>query len=716
MYKRKKAPCEQCRYQKRRCNEKQPCERCEKLGLACIYVKNVGPDDEEFIQLVKENELKEQVAQLEDQLDDMATTMQTLKRQRTYSGDTPNTAASTPSLIEDTNSINSDDNSNASLSLCNHQVSTPSPSIWILEVTKGELRFRTQVKTHSDLLIHAQQLSSVIQLNDSVPYSIHGNQQLYLLLDFLNLRFTRKTIKNRYKGSLKAIEYLTSSKNNSDQPHESSIISLATSSPEATVMPILNTAISLVKAYIECQHLYHWAIFIPTFYQHFIQPSLSVTTFLSLEDDQQIVSPALYAFCAMICTMDCDHISKVIPKSLLSVYGHYYFEQARELVEDRFDDISMELLTTYVFIAVYQWNISCENRSIQYSGMAYRLAYLMMDQIEEEQKQGDIEQAIYFGRIMIYMERMCVFEKVQNSDRNQHLQRILERLRQKKDMVFNSPLSTPHLMENEHRFLYYHIYRRELQFLIQQTGRTYDRDSTGVMDMVAQISQRLEFKLKEWYGSLDDGYKLKKLPLFEGTSINDEVYYQCLEQECDTNVVPALMTLAIYEELIFLGFSFVPKSAVTWSDQWFVNLIEEIWKGGNEFDAAAAQKLEVDLDKWRRRIQKINKLKTEIGFEGSDKDYAVFIKNTLCSGPYRYGSPFLALVFDSALNVIRISRYLQLQRQRGINCYFDKRLVVYAKTILGRLLYMQDKYHPKVTQHVSLIHRYISICDDMLHD
>ncbi|ORZ16570.1 hypothetical protein BCR42DRAFT_38543 [Absidia repens] len=415
----KKVPCEECRNQKRRCNGNHPCERCGRLQLACVYLKNSTPDDAEFIQLAKEAALNEQVAFLEDQLDEMDTAVQTMKQQQRQQQQQQQQQQQYPT--SDTPSLTSDDNSSVDshdsptppitnsrdsyqLTTTNRSSSTPS---WTLEVTKGSLCFKTQVKTHGDLLYHAQNLTQVIQLNDIIPFGVPRDPDRCILMQTMGVRLLYKSNKTRYKNALLILENISGTWKNDDCVNND----LALTATNPVLSPPLGTTLALVFAYVECPHFYHWAIGIPTFYRLFIQP---------LMDDQPVppVSSALYAFCAVICTMNCDHVSKVLPGSLLPYYGQFYYEQARLSLADRFDDTSLELVTTYVFMAVYHWNLSQEDKSIRYADMAQRMAYLVLatdfDETSGQQyldNSNSKDDTVHFYRIITYLKQTCAYEK-----------------------------------------------------------------------------------------------------------------------------------------------------------------------------------------------------------------------------------------------------------------------------------------------------------------
>ncbi|CAO3586752.1 unnamed protein product [Absidia cylindrospora] len=657
----------------------------------------------------------------------MDTAVQTMKQQQ-HQRQQQQLRGDTPSLTSDDNSsVDSHDNptppmtdSRNSYQLTTTNCSSITPS-WTLEVTKGSLCFKTQVKTHGDLLYHAQNLTQVIQLNDSIPFGVPRDPERLVLMQTMGVRLLYKCNKTRYKNALLILENISGTWKHDDYVYNDSALTTTTPS----LSPTLGTTLALVFAYVECPHFYHWAIGIPTFYRLFIQPLM--------ENDQSAapVSSALYAFCAVICTMNCDHVSKVLPGSLLSYYGQFYYEQARLSLADRFDDTSLELVTTYVFMAVYHWNLSQEDKSIRYADMAQRMAYLVLatdfgetDGQHYLDNSDSKDDTIHFYRIITYLKQTCAYETVplarpyrQNLDLAPILDKLGKRMASFDNTSGNIPpaLSATRLLQDEPRFLRYHAHHRELQELIQTGYHYYDRTSENFVDVVRQVCYHLKHSIEEWYVALEPDFKIPELPLWKAPSITDEDYLTTLEQKCNNNIVPALMTLALYEELIVQGLGALPKNPRNHDDSKVVTRLSEFWHGGNDISQATAQQWGLtNLDKWRRRIKKLNEIKDEIHFKGTNAEFVSLIRQAFYSHSTRYEYPILETVFHATLNAVRICQYLQQRRWQGAYCYFDKRVVYSAKFMLERFLIAGDDLPPGIKPFGDLIRQKVDMCDDML--
>ncbi|KAI8343224.1 hypothetical protein BC941DRAFT_410750 [Chlamydoabsidia padenii] len=721
----KKTPCEGCRNQKRKCNGNNPCQRCGKLNLTCVYLKNSAPDDFEYIQLAREAALNEQVAFLEDQLDELGAAVEDMKKQQQQQQQQQQQYSlsidiATPALSYDDTDLSSVDSNDHQIPVVrsteivrrggSSSSSVSAPPVWTLEVTKGGLSFETQVKTHTDLLVHAQNLAQVIQLNDIIPSGVQRNAHQGALMDTIGSRILYRSNKSRYKTALLSIEYLV------PWQKEEAGRSLATmTTMTVTTVPLIptfTTTMSLLSSYIKCQHLYLCAIHIPTFERLFVLPSIT-----SYSSDS--VSPALYAFCAVVCTMDCDHISKVVPTRYLSLYGQHYYEQARLSLADRFDEISLELVTAYVFMAVYQWYHLNESICNRYCDMAHRMAHLLL----KTQLDND-DEVIHLYRIICYMLDVCAHQQTKSTDfaqPNTDFQQMVDELRKRlsPSSINNNQestlLTTPLLISNEPAFLRYQFYRHDLKSMVHQALQMYDRYAVNMYEMIARLSYLLEKKVRQWHAALDPDYRISGLPLLETWAITDEDYTAKLVMECDTNIVSALMTLAIYEELMMIGLTSLPKSSPPPSDRLVISHLSQLWKGGDQLDVEATSILGVsNIDKWKRRIRKLCRLKEAIQFDGEDEDFVALIQTSFYSRFYQFELPFMIIVLEATFNAIRICQYLLQKRSQGMYCFFDKRIVCSAKSILNRFLVACEGHPSRWDPYLDSIYEKIVACDDML--
>ncbi|CAO3627302.1 unnamed protein product [Cunninghamella echinulata] len=797
--KKKKIPCENCRDQKRKCNGFQPCERCEKLNIACVYIQQLSPIDEEYMQLIRNSILEKEVSTLESQLKEMESEIANIKEHKINSVVSQQQHQVDQLLTIYNNNNNNNNNNNK-------------PLVWRLEMTKGQLYFQTNIKTLGEFFDHLQNLNQVIHFNNNIPSPLERHTFKTSLMRALNQSIQRKYNKVRYKTALLAIEYqdwkhdhcsidftLSSSTSPSSSPistsistshlhdtkdttlfiNDNNILFNSTLSPPLSTLssssskniflpPSLNTTLSLVKKYTECQHLYQFAIHIPTFYRYFenINSTTTSTTSQSMNDDLSI-SPALTSFCAVLCTLDCDHILQLVPEHHLHFYGHYYFEHAKRTVAERFDEVSLELLTTYVFMSVYKWNTYFEKESTFYADMAHRLSLLLAndyDRKHEHQQHchggmDDQDDTIHFHRIISYLTHTCVYQQtstanVERACRNRDLQQLIHRF---SDISRSSSLPNHHHYQNKKRkidqefspiyfitmqketpFLQYHAYRHELQLMVKEVSQNYIQHCNNLQEMMVHLSYQIESKIVEWYQGLEVGYQLIHLPLFDSaTTLSDQVYFQLLAKECGDlslyqpqpqspshqTVIPALTTLAVYDEFLLLGLAALPKREYT-KEEWNIGqTLHQFWDGGKEINVTIAEQLGLNIEKWQRRFDKLNQLRKEVsgcddGYNSekvmTDEVFLDLMTDLLYSNSQRYRYPFLYHVFQATLNTIRISQYLLYRRWKGLCCYFDKRLLMNAEAVLTRFLIGGAYLDPSIQQYVPLIQEKVILCKKLL--
>ncbi|KAI9301026.1 hypothetical protein BJ944DRAFT_272085, partial [Cunninghamella echinulata] len=765
--------------------------RCEKLNIACVYIQQLSPIDEEYMQLIKNSILEKEVSTLESQLKEMEAEIDNMKK---HNG---NFVVPQQQQVDQLMTIYNDNRNN------NKQ-----PLVWRLEMTKGQLYFQTNIKTLGEFFNHLQNLNQVIHFNNNIPSPLERHTFKTILMRALNQSLQRKHNKVRYKTALLAIEYqdwkhdhcsidftLSSSTSPSSSPISTSILTsnihgtkdttlfinddnilfnstlsppLSTSSSSSSkntfLPPSLNTTLSLVKKYTECQHLYQFAIHIPTFYRYFEHINSTTTSSSQPMNEDSSISPALTSFCAVLCTLDCDHILQLVPEHHLHFYGHYYFEHAKRAVSERFDEVSLELLTAYVFMAVYKWNTYFEKESTFYADIAHRLSLLLANDYDKKHEHqqhchggmDDQDDAIHFYRVISYLTHTCVYQQLSTANveiacRNRDLQQLIHRFG---DISYSSSLPNPQnkkrkidqelspiyfiTMQKETSFLQYHAYRHELQLMVKEVSQDYIQHCNSLQEMMIHLSYQIESKMVKWYQDLESGYQLIHLPLFDSaTTLSDQVYFQLLAKECGDishyqpqpqslshqTVIPALTTLAVYDEVLLLGLAALPKRAYS-KEEWNIGqTLHQFWDGGKEINVTIAEQLGLDINKWQRRFDKLNQLRKEVS--GCDNEYnsekvmtdEVFLDlmtDLLYSNSQRYRYPFLYHVFQATLNTIRISQYLLYRRWKGLCCYFDKRLVMNAENVLTRFLIGSTYLDPSIQQYESLIQEKLVLCKKLL--
>jgi hypothetical protein len=199
-------------------------------------------------------------------------------------------------------------------------------------------------------------------------------------------------------------------------------------------------------------------------------------------------------------------------------------------------------------------------------------------------------------------------------------------------------------------------------------------------------------------------------------AITSDDYMAKLETACTISILPALTTLAIYDELVITGLTALPKRSPLPDDYAFVAHLTELWKGSADIDLEATTHLGVsNIEKWQRRIKKMYRLKEEIQFDGENEDFVTLVQTSFYTDRRRYDFPFLMVALEAAVNANRISLYLRRHRTLGGYCFFDKRIVFGAKALLQRFLIAEDPIRTTISPFLALIYENIALCDVMLY-
>ena len=710
----------ECRDQKRKCNGEIPCERCGKFNLSCVYTVTRSPKDEEYLALARKVHLEQQIDYLNDQIKGMEDSIYTM-RGSNYISSPP---TSVPTLLDDLTdfSLSSSSSDDTSSLICYGSIDDHRPfkrtkvlatagkdisaflSIplltdqeekeyeskvkpWTLTFQKGNVCIRTHVATHTDLLNNLHHMMGTVELIPTIPARMFNSSGLETsVLGVLGSLVRKKYGKTHCKNVAKSLQIFIT-------PDLSSVDTMVIAKAPDTIR---ETTTKLIRAYLQCQHLQQLAVHARTFIRLFIE-------------DKYTDSPAAMALCAAICTFRCAHVAECLPSISLVEYGKFYFDRARDLLSDLFDQIDLETFTSYTFMAVYKLTISQRKEALVYADMAERLAVVLEPGYLQVLKNDDCSleakgEAVHFKRVLNHLHRVLTYEQVSrlNSENDQlkfKLQdlpfcTLIHKGEGKWEMAQDDSVQ-------EKWFVQMHLYILELQRSLHEASRA--AQALDLHQLVGHIGHQVEMAMRHWYSRvLPPEFKLS-MPLFD-SEIGIQDFYTTLDRECAHSAIPVLTTLALYEEFIVLGQSYVPKNLPSPETDW--RRINDMWKGG-------VLCVDQSNKKWQRRIDKLMVLRKQIEFEGTDEDFLKSVNTMLGVQETRVDNTVLKLGIHSAFITVRLIKYL---RSRAQDCYFDIKILINAWQILLSVSRLQPVLQPDVACMIPRIHENLKACMEIVKD
>ncbi|KAG2202541.1 hypothetical protein INT47_012535 [Mucor saturninus] len=723
--KKKKTPCEECRDQKRKCNGEIPCERCMKFNLSCVYTSTRSPFDEEYLDIARQAALVEQIQTMRNQMEDMEKWM--AQSERSHSMDSaysPN--HSLPSLMEDDHmgsissldeihsveclpsihegkpyfdcplqrkqligSLGAEVNAFLTTDITTEQQEEANSSKitpWTLTFEKGDIVVHTHVKTHSDLLDNLYHMMGTVELLNFIPPNVPSYFQQNSLMGVLNVLIRKKYGKMQCRNVARSVQiYIT--------PDLSSVKTIVVAQAPDSIQV---TTTKLLRAYLQCKHLQHLAIHAPTFIRLFIDRTDGIEN-----------SPAAMALCAAICTFRCKHVADCLPSISLVEYGKFYFDRARDLLSDLFDQFDLETFTCYTLMVVYKLTLSHRKEALAYADMAERISLILepsYDYIIQSdaslQKKGE---AVHFKRLLNHLHRVLTYQQVSRTDPGEHMK------------VANQDLPFCTLMKmgegtwvtaqddsvQEKWFSRYHGY--VLQFhrschLASKSARSCD-----LHQLIMLIGHQVEMAMRHWYAQvLPAEFKLS-LPLFNST-MDPQEFYSTLDRECSHSVIPILTTLTLYEEWIIFSQTYLPKAVPSPENDW--GRLNDVWNGGSDVSDKKNKK-------WKKRIDKLMELRQAIEFEGTDQEYLAAVNHILGSAEAQVNCKLLISGLDAAFITLDLIKYL---RSRTQDCYFDIKVLINAWQLLLTVSKLHTTFPKEIQAFVPRIHKALTDCMQIVKD
>lgn len=551
---------------------------------------------------------------------------------------------------------------------------------WELTVQKGSIIIHTNVKTHSQLLDNLYHMMGTVELLNYIPSNVPSHFQQNSLLGVLNVLVRKKYGKMQCRNVARSVQiYIT--------PDLSTVDTMVVAQAPDSIQ---TTTAKLLRAYLQCKHLQQLAIHAPTFIRLFIDKSNGPGS-----------SPAAMALCAAVCTFRCKHVADCLPSISLVEYGKFYFERARELLSDLFDQFDLETFTCYTFMAVYKLTISHSQEALFYADMAERVALVLgliyNNTLKSDASLQEKGEAVHFKRLLNHLHRVLTYQQVSRNDPGEQMKVAnqdlpfctLMRMGEGTWVTAQDDSIQEKWFSDMHGFV--------LQFhrschLASKSARSCD-----LHELVKLIGHQVEMAIRHWYTQvLPSKFKLS-LPLFNST-MDPQEFYSILDRECSHSVIPILTTLTLYEEWIIFSQTYLPKAVPTPENNW--RRLNDVWQGGPETS-------EKQNKKWKKRIDKLMELRQAIEFEGTDQEYLAAVNHILGSAETRVNSKLLISGLDAAFITVELIKYL---RSRTQDCYFDIKVLINAWELLLTVSKLHTTFPKDIQDLLPRVHKTLTDC------
>lgn len=551
------------------------------------------------------------------------------------------------------------------------------PTPWTVTLRKGQLSIETKVSTHTDLMNNLYNMLSTAELYNQIPSLLNRFSQKNAWLSHLNVFVRKKYGSVHCRNVARSVRIFVT---------PSHINDLTLTKPPDSIQ---TTTIKLIRAYFRCLHLQHLAIHAKTFIKLFVE-----------DEHVAASSPATMALCAAICTMRCKHVADCLPSITLVEYGNFYFEQAKELVSDMFDKCNLETLTTYTFMTSYKLAISQYNEAQIYADLAERMATVLATRYEsiptnDKAQQGE---AVHFSRLRNYLHSIQTYKQVtvaydpaiDNSIKRLDLLfcTLLNRTEGKWDVSEDDSIQEKWFAKMHTKIIQLH----RLQYDASQTLETFDLTS-----MILLLCHQVEMAIRHWYYvMIPDEFRLS-LPLFD-SNISSSEFFTTLERECAHSAIPALTTLAAYEEWLTMGQSYMPKKPPVPGEGW--NDLPKFWNGGRTAFCPVSPK-------WEARIRKLNDFRDAMEYDGTDDEFFQAVCSIVTPGNSRLDEKVILLNLHAAFNTVQLIQFL---RSRSTDCYFDMRYLINAWQFLIRVSRLKKKLTLEIQEMIPRVHEHLNLC------
>ncbi|ORZ01167.1 hypothetical protein BCR43DRAFT_486480 [Syncephalastrum racemosum] len=620
----KRVPCNECREHKRRCSGESPCERCQKFNVPCVYTVKTSPRDEEYLHEIG---LRQEVEELQAQLKFMENEVQAMRLGAMQQYPSPPTDSSrsefsssqsvsshsfsfspmveTAFLDDGTTSSGGESTATSDDAPNDKQLTKRRRLIaqceqggyaavtyadekqggWQLKVKNNRLCIQTHIRTHAELLDNLQKIVSTLEFESKIPLFFNQCTDEDPMSVILRTIMWKKYGKSRYKSMAKMILLIDHQPDTESKKPEFVV-------DEATI------TLQLLKSYLDCQNMWQISFHRHTFWK------------LYVENGNPNFSPAVMAICAYICVSPCRHIASLLPSDQLVDYGRYYFERAHDLLSDRFDEASLEVLIGYAYIGSYKLKVSQLDDTDRYYNMAERmLAILKQQYARADDFVGDpfyLGKAACISRLSQFVARGRVFSHLARADlaHNGDPQARKEGYHAMHNLVHGPERDLVPVEGDSYEEIRYIQAYLAMHQLRHEAHKVVERfHSNDMSTFIGTFIHQLEMVVRNWYMALPEDFRLP-LPLFDET-VPDAIFCEKARIASETSMIPFITTLRVYSEYLILSKSYIPKTHVEEGGVF----------GTAEFGARCRAAHYKDHHK-----QKVLALRPLLDFDGTDED------------------------------------------------------------------------------------------------
>ncbi|RCH92422.1 hypothetical protein CU098_009170 [Rhizopus stolonifer] len=567
------------------------------------------------------------------------------------------------------------------------------------------MTIETDITTHSDL---------ITSMNSMLPSAIYQQQTDKLPFPFNIIPTERRDATNRViriliwqkygKSRFKSLTKYTPALMHYEPPRQVTTQVM----PAEQLAPLM---MRMLYIYFGCLHINHFCVYVSGFIRLFMKSK-----------DQVLQSPAVLSMCSVICHQHCKHIMKIMPVEVSSEYGLFFFEQARDLVADRFDEVSLETLITYTFMALYKTKTKADQEAQDYLCIAERIRTLLLPQYGWKPEYNSTNVS----------DEVMTFDRI--SDCIQHIRTVLElhyvmqkvtKFKKAKahgvlELIDNHDIRPKHIgpddTEQEKKAIRLGTYTTQLREAIKQTA-----DCAAAQDLPTYISvfgHQIEMAMRHWYRSvLPQEFRLS-LPLFDDM-IPDFEFFTVLEIECGSDPYPLIAAIALYNEYLIMAKSCVPKTPLDpkLNPEEIVCRLKEVINKPNQIDTSLPPRERRWLIHFMQKLRHLRQHRqdffTEDELEESEEEFMTRFIRALDLSKVNFDMPLIHTSVRVALNMVRLIQFLLT---REYSCRLDLRWVMNAWDILLRAAAFryQQPDNPSVT--LDRIRANLILCLEFIRD
>jgi hypothetical protein len=539
---------------------------------------------------------------------------------------------------------------------CQVFVNTKPGSAWTLHVKNGNMVVETCIQSHSDLLKNLEHI--LCDMKTSVPKNVH--------------RFS--AVNKSTIAALSAIAWKRYGKTRFEVLTHCSPIDL--NNPNAQLARV-NSLDDLVKQtmfilheYFNCQHFIQFSVYRPMFIQLFRPKENGPASDI-------LNSPAVMSLCGTLCLYACKHLGKHLSFDSLTDYALYFFERTKELLEDRFDECSLDVMCAYTFLGTHKIKVKQDSVGLKYIDMARRIYDVLEPQYDHKSAPGEY---VFIQRIYRLIHQADIISDIHYHMKHPYPKYNLGPVRFFKLMDSSDEIEIM-AEENEspEEKSYIHVRKciSDLRTAIKTAAGNASSETLPLF--VSDISHKIEMAERHWYRHcLPKEFQLT-LPLFDD-KVTDIDFFTRLEKECGNERAYRLLpVIAVYNEYLIMARSYIPPSPEEMEEEAKSNFFDiDIPDSGDPLDVNVDEKWKKVLD----FIQKYREISPIVqGYQGTQQELIDGLIRVIHSQSLKFDMPLTHVAVCAAFNMVRL---LQFLASREYTCFLDMRWLLNTWEILLR--------------------------------